>query len=214
MSEDAMLTGKDEGLETGTLPEEAEPALPVAEEIPPEPPPAPPAAGPRTFPEHYTLLLGGAMVLASSLSVWERKEIYGAEIWGGHSILRTVMMGLAAYMLAVGISNISTGRLKGMGLAFVTGVMALWLGIKGFLAFDSVDGFRGWTQIKNDLEATTGFNKKIGVETFLSQWAPGVWLATIGGALIILIFVKAILFGGKGKAPTPPPAPARRRGRR
>lgn len=232
MNEEKDLpTGKGEEFDsdpdtnTDDQPEAAPPSFPAPEPArrdeptPSEPaveaPPAVPA-GPRVFPEHYLLLLGSAMVLAATLSVWRRQGVFGYTLTGAMSIKRTFLMGLAIYGIAVGISNIATGRLRGMFMSFVLGVAALWLGIKEFLAFNDEaikPGFLGWTEMENWLKAHGGSNFQILSERWFGQWGPGVWMSTIGGAIIVFVFLKAIFVGGKKKDAAPPP-PQRRRGRR
>ncbi|MDH3590933.1 MAG: hypothetical protein OER88_03590 [Planctomycetota bacterium] len=201
------------GVDETSLPDEVIPEAPiVAAPAVDEPPPLPP--GPRQFKEHFTILLGAALVVAAGLAVWERGTIYGVEVRGTQSILRTFMLGFALYTVAAGIANIATGRLRGMGTTFVTGVMALWMGVKGFLAFNDVDGFKGWQETEQFLKEHGGSNFQRQIEHYLSQWAPGVWLATVGGALILWVFLKAIIGGGKKKAPAPAPARSSSRRRR
>ena len=48
-----------------------EESVPVAGAAPPDAPPAGPP-GPRTFPQHYTLLLGSIFIFVGAISVWER----------------------------------------------------------------------------------------------------------------------------------------------
>lgn len=202
------------GIDETALPDEIPVAPPAMDESPAAEPPPVMAPGPRQFKEHYTILLGAAMVVASGLSVWERGTIYGVEVRGTQSILRTFMLAFALHTLGVGISNIATGRLRGMATTFVAGVMAFWMGVKGFMAFSDVDGFKGWKETETFLKDHGGSNFQRQIEHYLAQWGPGVWLATVGGALILWVFLKAIVGGGKKKAPAPAPARSSSRRRR
>ncbi len=201
IEDDFETTADDVGLDDGPADMPSAPAMA----------PAGPS-GPRTFKEHYTILLGASMCVVSGLSVWERHTVYGVEVRGTQSVLYSFMLAFALYTVGVGISNISTGRLRGMGITFLTGIMGLWMGVKGLLAFNSVKGFKGWSEYEEFLKSGTGHNLKLQIEGWLGQWGPGVWLATFGGALIMFVFLKAI-FGGK-KKDAAPAAPARGRRRK
>ena len=217
-NEDEFETTGDDGGADDDLTDDIEvapsaPEIPEADDAPPPPPPPP---GPRTFKEHYSILLGASMLVVSGLAVWERHTVYGVEVRGTQSVAVSFMLAFALYTVGVGISNIATGRLRGMGATFLAGIMGLWMGIKGFLAFNSVDGFMGWSDYEEflkDPDRGGGYNMKLQIEGWLSQWGPGVWLATIGGAMITWVFVKAI-FGGKKKDAAKPAAASGRGGRR
>ena len=99
-------------------------------------------------------------------------------------------------------------------LSFCTGVFGLWVGIKWLLLTWAQDNCVGLSEMEAKLKEASGVNFQNLYPAWLGQFAPGPWLATIGGALIIFVFVKAIVFGGKKSEAKPAPAPARRRGRR
>ena len=85
--------------------------IPVAEAAAPDAPPA--AAGPRTFPQHYTLLMGGVFVFAASQADWERAHVFGQTTNGTGMAHGTFLMALSIYVVLVAILNILHGRLKG-----------------------------------------------------------------------------------------------------
>ncbi|MHC4493676.1 MAG: hypothetical protein ACYTDU_18900, partial [Planctomycetota bacterium] len=67
------------------------------------------------------------------------------------------------------------------------------------------DNFLPFGNLKEQL----GFQQ--GLNALLSEFGPGIHLCLFGGAIIVVMFFKA-MFGGKKKEPEP--APTRRRGRR
>ncbi len=208
-------TGTDETNDDLSTEPEIAPAIPVADSVSAtrdaEPEPALAAAGPRVFSEHFWLLMGLGFVMAATASVWARPSIHGGiGLNGAQSIKITLLRGLAFYGLAVGIANIATGRLKAMGSTFVTGVLALWFGIKQMMQTWDQPACRGWSEMEKFLKDGTGYNTKIHVTEYLGQWGPGPWMSVLGGMLIVLVFLKAILFAKKQESA---PAPSRRRRR-
>ena len=208
---------------------------------PPGPPPGVPS-GPRVFPQHFSLLFGAAAIFVGAASVWERTPVFPAEIRGTEMISGAFLLAFAGYCLIVGALNVMTGRLQGMLASFVAGLSALYFGISGLWRTLSAtrvwdankqiiaDGFRQMDDLKEIMRedrilqatqesAETGVQALFtepsfqdGVNAWISQIAPGVWLTLLGGVIIFLVFLKAI-FGGKKKDPAPSPS-TRRRGRR
>jgi hypothetical protein len=209
-----------------------QPAIPVAEEAAAPPAPLPPA-GPRVFPQHYTLLYSAVVVGVAALSVWERPHIFGVEVRGPDMISGVFLLAMAVYTAIVGMLNILQGRLRGMLAAFVTGVASLYFGIKAYFRTIDQDAFLSRGELSDYigkniyperfLENMEAFPKAAlhSIETWQGKWTywagqfgPGVWFSLLGGVLIVLIFLKAILGGGGKKKQEPAPQPARRRGRR
>jgi len=180
--------------------------VPVAGAAIPDLPRAAPQ-GPRSFPQHYTLLLGSVFVLAASLTVWERGHVFGKTVSGPEMLSGTFLMAMAIYGVIVAILNIAQGRLRGMMSAFVTGAAALYLAILKYSATISQAHFLSRGEIK----------KLDGIETqqdvwkhWIGQFGPGVWLSFIGGAIIVLVFLKAFFPSKKAAEPAPPPRRRRR----
>jgi len=183
-------------------------APPVESEL--EPPPTEPAApptvptGPRIFPQQYTMLFANTFILVGCLTVWERAGITGRDLYGFQSIGGAIVTGFAAYSVLVGIIGLVRGGVNFFA-TLGTGFFALYFAIKVMLR--TID--HGKFELFGDLEEKLGFQQ--GLNTLLAQFGPGIHLCLFGGAIIIVMFFKA-MFGGKKKEPTP--APARRRNRR
>lgn len=192
-------------------------------EAEPAPPEAPP--GPRTFPQHYTLLLGFVFVLVGAISVWEREHVFGRDISGTDMISATFLLAMAIYGILVAVLNILHGRLRGMLAAFVTGVAALYFGIKAafatfyqplHLALDEINTYMKGNTLPDrppfdkhpELFPTEVFDamsdKKEIWSYWLGQWGPGIWWTTLGGAMIAFLFLKAFFPGKKAAEPAPP----------
>lgn len=179
--------------------------IPVAPPIvaaAPAPAPAAPA-GPRVFPQHYTLLFGTLAVALGSLLVWERAAVCGVDVAGTQMIRGSILLLLGTYSAIVAILNILQGRLR-VGSAALTGLLALYFTIEHIVkritkapAFKKFGDFEGALQTR--------------IEKFIGQFGPGELLVMLGGAVIMLIFLKAFL---PGKSSAEAPAPTSRRPRR
>jgi len=229
-----------DSVEPASLPvEEAAPAVAQAKPVPGAPPPL---AGPRRYPQHYSLLFGAVAIFIGALSVWERTPVFPVEVRGTATISGAFLMAIAGYCVLVGMLNIVIGRLQGMLASFIAAASALFFGIGALLrtlsagqvwnsANDLVArGFLDVGRIKEILkqqrifqataeQAQTGHTATYiepsvqdGINAWLGQIGPGVWLTLLGGVIILFVFLKAI-FGCKKKAPAAA-ASTRRRGRR
>ena len=185
------------------------PAIPVAPvvESEPEPPaeeaPPPAPSGPRVFPQQYTMLFANTCILMGCLTIWERAHVTGMDIYGFHMIGGSIVAAFAAYAVLAGVVGLVRGGVNFLS-TLGTGFFALYFAIKTLLRTVDADKFEYF----GDLREKLGVQEAVNV--FLGQIGPGVWLNLFGGAIIILMFLKA-MFGGKKKEA---PAPARRRGRR
>lgn len=183
-------------------------------------PSSPAPTGPRVFPQHYSLLFGSVVVLVGAMSVWERAHVFGVDVSGSQMISGTLLIAMALYCVIVGVINIITGRLRGMFAAFLTGVFALYLSIKGYmrtLGAEAVVNEDGETLVRGflsreEIKTLPGEHSfQTDLTTWISQFGPGVWITLIGGILITLVFLKAIVGGGK-KGDVAPAAASSRSG--
>ncbi len=175
------------------------------------PPPPEPSAGPRTFPQQYTLLFGCVVVLVASLSVWEREAVFGRDIRGSDMISGCFLLAFALHSVIVQILGLIQGRLKLMA-TFMTGFLALYVGVGAFMRTGSRSAFRSLEQIRE--AAPDGSSYQQTYYDYLGQYGPGVWLALFGGLVLIWVFLKPfILPSGKKKEPAPAPARGGRRRR-
>jgi hypothetical protein len=195
-------------------------AIPVAEPTPPQPPPASAPAGvegPRIFPQQYKMLFANTCILIGTLTVWERHHVTGQpDLYGFVSIGGAFVMACAAYCILVGVVGLIRGGMR-LGSSLLSSFFALYFAIKSMIRVIRIDevkavvagqeavvvpGFQLW----GDISDKYGFQR--GVEVFLAQFGPGIYLNLLGGAVILWRFVKAMFFSKK-KAPEP--APRRRR---
>jgi len=167
--------------------------------------------GPSGPKESYRLLFGASFIVACGFAVWQRSTVFDGhvEVTGFDSVSVSLLFAFGLYTFVVGIANVVSGRLiPGMPAAFVTGVCGLWFGIRGFLATWQQQGCLGWDEVGKGLEGTPDEGVLAQIRVWLGQFAPGPWVATLGGLVIVVVFLKAIL-GGK-KSPPPPPTSRRR----
>lgn len=195
-------------------------AIPVAEPEAPAPPPAAAAAGPeapRIFPQQYKMLFANVCILAGTLTVWERQHVTGqADLYGFTSIGGAFVMAASAYCILVGIVGLLRGGMR-LGSSLLSSFFALYFAIKSMVRLIRIDEVKAMVgdqeviivpgfQLWGDISDKYGFQR--GVEVFLAQFGPGIYLNLLGGAVIFWMFIKAMFFSKK-KAPEP--APRRRR---
>ncbi|HEX5137459.1 MAG TPA: hypothetical protein VFY93_10830 [Planctomycetota bacterium] len=179
-------------------------AIPVAEPSAPEPPPASAATaeGPRIFPQQYKMLFANTCILVGTLTVWERQHVTGQpNLYGFQSIGGAFVLAAAAYCILVGVVGLIRGGMR-LGSSLLSSFFALYFAIASMLRVKDIEGF----QLFGDLQDKFGFQKA--VNTWVSQFGPGIYLNLLGGAVILWMFIKAMFFSKK-KAPEP--APRRRR---
>ncbi len=165
--------------------------------------------------ESFRLLFGASFVVAAGFAVWQRATVYDGhvEVTGFDSVSVSLLFAFGLYSFVVGIANVVSGRMvPGMPAAFIAGVCGLWFGIRGFLTTWQQNGCLGWDQVGKNIAGTPDEGILTQVRLWLGQFAPGPWVATIGGLVIVLVFLKGILAGG-GKKAAPAAAPTRRRSR-
>jgi len=181
-------------------------AIPVAEPTAPQTPPAPAAAGapegPRIFPQQYKMLFANTCILVGTLTVWERHHVTGqADLYGFQSIGGAFVLAAASYCILVGVVGLIRGGMR-LGSSLLSSFFAIYFAISSMLRTKDLEGF----QLFGDLSDKFGFQKA--VNTWISQFGPGIYLNLLGGAVILWMFIKAMFFSKK-KAPEP--APRRRR---
>jgi len=195
-------------------------AIPVAEPEAPAPPPAQAPAGvegPRIFPQQYKMLFANTCILVGTLTVWERHHVTGqADLYGFVSIGGAFVMAASAYCILVGIVGLMRGGMR-LGSSLLSSFFALYFAIKSMVRVIRLDEVKAMVMDQEviivpgfkyfgDCTHDHGFQR--GVEIFLAQFGPGIYLNLLGGAVIFWMFIKAMFFSKK-KAPEP--APRRRR---
>ena len=192
-------------------------AVPVAEEAPSDEP-APPqdvrVVPPRSFPQHFSLLFASSMIFIGCLSVWHRAPVFLQERTGSSMISGSFLLAVSFYSIIVALLNVLQGRLRGMGSAFLLGILSLYFAFKTMVLtmgqeaveINGVQVTTGWVAYA-DTKAETFQGKVTG---FIGQLGPGMLLTMLGGFIIILVFIKAMMPTGQAQ-PTPPPRTRRRR---
>jgi hypothetical protein len=195
-------------------------AIPVAE--PAGGPPAPPASepeGPRIYPQQYKMMFANVCILVGTLTVWERHHVTGQpDLYGFVSIGGAFVMAASAYCVLVGLVGLFRGGMR-LGSSLLSSFFALYFAIKSMVRVAGLDEVKavipGTTQevvlspgFMYFGDATHKHGIQEGVEVFLGQFGPGIYLNLLGGAVIFWMFVKAMFFSKK-KAQEP--APRRRR---
>ena len=174
----------------------------------PQPPPPESTTGPRTFPQQYTMLFGCVLVLIATLSVWEREHVFGKDIRGTDMISGCFLLAFALHSTIIQILGLVQARLKLLA-TFMTGFLALYLGVPAFLRTGQQEAFKSLDELK---ESAGTFQDA--VAAWVGQYGPGVWLALFGGLILVWVFLKPFIIpSGKKKEPAPAPARGGRRRR-
>lgn len=153
----------------------------------------------RVHNEHLTFLFANCLLFAGSLAAWSRFPVgEGGDastlIHGLDTIRGAAIFGLALYGFFTAVFNIWYRGLK-LWPFLLGGVIGLWAGIEGILAtMDSgaIDAAKEYA----DAEGGSFLSVFL---TPLSAIAPGYWLITAGGLLVVFVLLKGIL-GGRAKA--------------
>jgi hypothetical protein len=194
-------------------------AIPVAEPESPAPAAPPASEPPRIFPQQYTMLFANTCILAGTLTVWERHHVTGQpDLYGFVSIGGAFVMAASAYCVLVGLVGLLRGGMR-LASSLLSSFFALYFAIKSMVRIIRIDEVKatipGMGQevvvvpgFQYFGDATHDFGIQKGVEVFLGQFGPGIYLNLLGGTVIFWMFIKAMFFSKK-KAPQP--APRRRR---
>lgn len=186
-------------------------AIPVADAAAPpsSPPVAEGSAGPKVFPQQYTMLFANVCILVGTLTVWERHHVTGQpDLYGFVSIGGALTLAAAAYCTLIGIVGLIRGGVR-PGSSLLSMFLALYFAIKSMMRVAGVEEVKGMVGSQEVVlvpgftlfgDATDKFGLQRGIEVFLAQFGPGIYLNLLGGLIIFLMFFKA-MFLGKKKAP-------------
>jgi hypothetical protein len=148
------------------------------------------------------MLFANVSILVGTLTVWERHHVTGQpDLYGFTSIGGAFVMAAAAYCVLIGIVGLIRGGVRPAS-SLLSMFFALYFAIKSILRVKNLEGF----QLYGDLSDKHDF--QTAVNTWLGQFGPGIYLNLFGGAIILLMFVKAMFFSKKKQ---PEVAPRRRR---
>ncbi len=167
--------------------------------------------------EQMTLLFANILFFVGALAAWSRAvpgDVANPStyIHGLDTVRGALIFALALYGFVVIYVNIRFRQTRVLPI-FMNALFALWVGIPGFTRMIGSDA---WVQAKahvEHLKQTVG-----GVSILddflipLSAIAPGYWMLTAGGLLVLLVLVRGVLAGASSvKAQKREAAGSRRR---
>lgn len=153
----------------------------------------------------WSRMSAGLVSSAEDPTTWVANQINGLD-----TIRGTIIFALSLYGFWTIVFNIWYRQLK-IWPFLINALLALWVGIP---AFTSGIGSARWDAAKQHLDdmPTKTLLDKITVP--MSSIAPGYWLLTIGGALVLIVLLKGILGGMSSSKGQPAEAGEGRRRRR
>ena len=161
--------------------------------------------------ELLTLLLANCLFLAGTLVVWDRTLDWDTSPRLAFTGLSTIRGGLIFALALHGFWTLFLNFKYRQTIVWpflVNAIFALWVGIPGFT---SNFGSERWTAAKEFMDTQTASFLAKFMAPF-SNTAPGFWLLTAGGALVLIVLLKGVISGaGKAKAKAAAQQGSRRR---
>lgn len=160
----------------------------------------------------FTFLFANCLFVAGALSSWGRNPAWldGASYRDGLDTIRgALIFGFGLYGFWTAYFNIYGGQMK-VWPYLINALIALWAGIGGIMG--AVNG-PGWDAAGKYLE-TPGLQKMLldDITVRLSVIAPGYWLITLGGIMVLWVILSG-LKKGASSAKTAAPSGGRSRRR-
>jgi hypothetical protein len=146
--------------------------------------------------ELLAMLLANCFFFAGALVAWARVHPWGGMGATPYSGLETIrgaaIFGLSLFGFWIMVINVWHRQLI-VWPYLLNALLALWVGIPGFT---NAFGSEAWDRSSEWLKAQPGSHSFLEkAMTPLSNIAPGYWLLTAGGALVLIVLVKGILGG-------------------
>ena len=162
--------------------------------------------------ELLTLLLANCLFLAGTLVVWQRRLDWDPEnSRAAFTGLSTIRGGLIFALAIHGFWTLWLNfkyRQTVVWPFLINAIFALWVGIPGFT---SNFGSDRWTAAVEYMDRQTASFLAKFMAPF-SNTAPGYWLLTAGGALVLIVLLKGVISGaGQAKAKAKAQQGSRRR---
>lgn len=142
--------------------------------------------------EHRTFLFANCLLFASVFVAWTR--VPGNDLTGLDTIRGAAIFGLTLYGFWATVFNIWFRQFY-VAPFFLSGVIGLWVGIQGIMTTFSSGQWDAAIE-RSKLVQGSLLDRVLAP---LSSIAPAYWLTTIGGALILVVFLRGIL-GGRAQA--------------
>lgn len=146
----------------------------------------------------FAFLFANCLFFASAFVAWYRvspgeapdPSIY---IRGVDTIRGALILAFSIYGFWTAVFNIWHAQMK-VWPYMMTAMLALWVGIGGFMA--GIGGDQ-WETAKKHLESPEFGNKSLfdDLTTPLSVVAPGYWLLTIGGLVVVWVIITGLMQG-------------------
>lgn len=149
----------------------------------------------------FAFLFANCLFFAGVLVAWTR-SVPGdppgdpsTYITGLHTIRGAFLFALAIYGFWTAVFNVWHGQMKIW--PYVLGaVLALWVGIAGFV---HTIGSEEWDRAREYLNSEAFGSKTLfdDLTVPLSTVAPGYWLLTFGGLVVVFVIINGLLHGSK-----------------
>ncbi len=147
----------------------------------------------------FTFLFANCLFFAGCLVAWTRVAPGdppgdpSTYITGLHTIRGAFIFGLSIYGFWTAAFNIYSAQMK-VWPYLMAAVLALWVGVGAFA--QSIGG-EAWEKAGNYLESLESKKVLDDVLVRLSVIAPGYWLLTIGGLIVIWVILSGLMQGAQ-----------------
>ena len=166
----------------------------------------------------FSFLFANCLFFAGVLVAWMRSAPGdpagdpSTYVTGLHTIRGAFIFALSIYGFWTGVFNLWHGQMK-VWPYLINAVLALWVGIAGFA---HTIGGPEWDKAKGYLDTLESKKMLDDILVPLSTVAPGYWLLTVGGLIVVWVIIRGLMKGSasaKGGASTGESGgkPARRR---
>ncbi|MDJ0522151.1 MAG: hypothetical protein QNJ90_08770 [Planctomycetota bacterium] len=145
----------------------------------------------------FAFLFANCLFFAGTLVAWMRSAPGdpagdpSTYVTGMHTIRGAFIFALSIYGFWTGVFNIWCGQMK-VWPYLLNAILALWVGIAGFA---HTIGGDEWKKAKDYLESLESKSFQDDILVPLSTVAPGYWLLSFGGLIVVWVIIKGLMHG-------------------